>query len=84
MVTPERPNRLTRIGDRLTAALRADEEYRAGDKTIIIMHDAAEGGTTLDGYDIGDWEAADDLYKELNRIASYNGARLLIITKDDN
>lgn len=78
-MTPELPNRHTRIGDRLVAALRADEEYQSGDKTIIIMHDTVEGGTTLDGYETAEWEAIEDLYKELSRIASHNGARLVII-----
>jgi len=83
-MTPERPNRLTRIGDRTVAALHQDAEHRPGDKTIIIMHDSVEGGTTLDGYEAAEWEAIEDLYKELARIARHNGGRLVILTDTED
>lgn len=77
------PNRFTAIGARLTAAFKADPEYRPDDKMIIIMHDALIGGTTLEGYP-GDAEAVYDLYSELSLICDVNDSKLVIVRKDAN
>jgi hypothetical protein len=82
-MTPDGRNRFTDIGERLTAALKADPDYRPGDRMIVMMHDLAIGGTTLEGY-AADYEAVEDLYNELNRIAAHNGARLVIVESGSN
>jgi hypothetical protein len=80
--TEDPHDRLTRIGDRMTDALKADPEHQAGDKAIVmLMNDGdghGHGGITLAGYD-DDTSAMADLLIHLKAIFEANGKKFMIM-----